>query len=244
MARAGLSTATVVEAAADLADEAGWDRLTLSAVAKRFRVADASLYSHVQGLADVRAQIATRSALEFADRIAMAVAGRSGQAALVAFAGAYRDFARAHPGRYAATQVQLSPEATTASAGHRRIIEVTHALLRGYGLTEPAATDAARLLHSAFHGFVSLETAGGFGQARDLDASWRQAVAGLHVCLIHWPALAARGPQPAGRPGRPAGDERGAADDRPRLRTLNRRQHAELVSAHPAGFSQENDGPP
>ena len=39
---------------------------------------------------------------------------------------------------------------------------MTRAILRGYHLPEPDETDAVRLLHSTFHGFTTLEAAGGF----------------------------------------------------------------------------------
>jgi hypothetical protein len=114
------------------------------------------------------------------------VAGRSGHAALSAFADAYRAFATEHPGRYAATRFPVSPERLAESAGAARIMELCYALLRGYELPEPAATDAVRLLRSTFHGFSDLEVAGGFMADRSLDASWRQAVDALHHILSNW----------------------------------------------------------
>ena len=54
MPRAGLSTASVIEAAADLADEIGYDALTLTALATRLGVAVPSLYKHVSGLEALR----------------------------------------------------------------------------------------------------------------------------------------------------------------------------------------------
>ncbi len=51
MARAGLTADRVVEAAADLADEVGFENVTLSALARRFGVKDASRDSrHVKNL--------------------------------------------------------------------------------------------------------------------------------------------------------------------------------------------------
>ena len=47
MPRAGLSTEIVVAEAADIADDVGWDELTLAAVAARFGVAAPSLCEHV-----------------------------------------------------------------------------------------------------------------------------------------------------------------------------------------------------
>ncbi|MEV0563077.1 WHG domain-containing protein [Dactylosporangium sp. NPDC050588] len=184
MRRAGLTTDLVTRAAADLADEAGLDGVTVSAVARHFGVKDASLYSHVRGLRDLRSRVALLAAAEFADLLGPAVAGRSGRDALVAFADAYRGYARAHPGRYAALQAPVDPAADVSAA--RKGIELTYGMLRGYGLEEPDATDAVRLLRSTLHGFVDLEARGGFNDPRDVDASWRRTVAALHVLLIHW----------------------------------------------------------
>ena len=190
MRRAGLTADLVTRAAADLADEVGLDAVTVSAVARHFGVKDASLYSHVRGLADLRARVALLAAAEFADLLGPAVAGRSGRAALVAFADAYRDYARAHPGRYAAMQqpvdVPVDPAAVAGVAGSRRGIELIYGMLRGYGLGEPDATDAVRLLRSTLHGFVDLERRGGFNDPRDVESSWRRAVAAMHLLLSRW----------------------------------------------------------
>ncbi|GHG65293.1 TetR/AcrR family transcriptional regulator [Streptomyces griseocarneus] len=186
MARAGLTAERVVRAAADLADEVGFDNITVSALARSFGVKDASLYSHVKNVRDLRTRVAVLAAGELADRIGAAVAGRAGKDALAAFAGAYRDFALERPGRYAATQIQLDPAAVAESPGHLRNVEYTYGMLRAYGLSEPDLTDAVRLLRSTFHGFVSLESTGGFGHSRDVRASWDRSVDALHTLLEHW----------------------------------------------------------
>lgn len=194
MARAGLTAGRITKAAADLADEAGFGNVTVSALARRFGVADASLYSHVRNLQELRTRVAVLAARELAGALTPAVAGRSGREALVAFAGAYRAFALAHPGRYAATQIQLPAETVTQSPGHLQVIETTYATLRAYRLAEPDLTDAVRLLRSAVHGFVSLESSGGFGHPRDISASWDRAVGALAHLLAHWPAAPAATP--------------------------------------------------
>jgi AcrR family transcriptional regulator len=184
--RVGLTRDALVAAAAELADEIGFEHVTLAALAKRFGVRDASLYAHVRGLADLREQVALLALDQWADELGTAVAGRSAHAALTAFADAYRHFATAHPGRYAATRAPLAPEVAAQSAGAARIIELCYALLRGYDLEEPDATDAVRLLRSTFHGFSDLEVSGEFMAARDLDTSWRRAIDALHRTLTDW----------------------------------------------------------
>jgi AcrR family transcriptional regulator len=189
MARAGLSTGRLTRAAADMADEVGFEKVTVSALARRFGVKDASLYSHVKNMQDLRTRVAVLALAELADRVAAALAGRAGKEALVAFACAYRDYAKEHPGRYTAAQLRLDPETAAASAAGRHA-EMARAILRGYALPEPDQTDAVRLLGSVFHGYVTLETAGGFDHSRAsraVDASWLRTLDALDALLRNWP---------------------------------------------------------
>ncbi|MFG1947218.1 TetR/AcrR family transcriptional regulator [Nonomuraea sp. NPDC048826] len=189
MARAGLTADKVTLAGAELADEVGLGRVTMSAVARRLGVKDASLYVHVRGLEDLRGRIALLAADEKTIRIAEATAGRAGKDALVAFANAWREYARAHPGRYAATQapIPIDPELVARAPGPRRAIELTCSMLRAYALDEPDLTDAVRLVRSTLHGFVSLEAAGAFRHARPAESSWVRSLDALHALLERWP---------------------------------------------------------
>ncbi|MEV6945048.1 TetR-like C-terminal domain-containing protein [Streptomyces sp. NPDC051172] len=187
MARAGLTTERVVRAGAELADELGFDQVTVSELARRFDVKVASLYSHVNSSQDLKTQIALFALEELADLAADAVAGRAGKDALIAFADAYRDYGRQHPGRAAAARLRLDPETAAASAGVRHA-RMTRAILRGYDLAEPDQTHAVRLLGSVFHGYSSLETAGGFSHsAPDSQESWTRILDALDALLRNWP---------------------------------------------------------
>lgn len=187
MARAGLTPDRLAAAAADLADEVGFENVSLSALARHFNVKDASLYSHVRNLHDLRTRVALLAGGELIDRIAAAVAGRAGKDALAAFAGAYRGYALEHPGRYAATQIRIDQSLIAGTPALRRTAEITYGMLRAYGLEEPDLTDAVRLLRSTFHGYCALESTGGFGAPRDVQRSWDRAIDALHVALDNWP---------------------------------------------------------
>ncbi|GGV40254.1 WHG domain-containing protein [Streptomyces griseoflavus] len=187
MARGRLSPERLTRAGAELADEVGFEQVTVSEVARRFDVKVASLYSHLKNSHDLKTRIALLALEELADRAAEALAGRSGKDALTALANVYRDYAREHPGRYAAAQFRLAPEAAAASAGVRHA-RMTRALLRGYDLTEPDQTHAVRLLGSVFHGYVSLEMGGGFSHsAPDTQETWTRVLDALDALLRNWP---------------------------------------------------------
>jgi AcrR family transcriptional regulator len=191
MPRAGLSTAAVVAAAAEIADAEGLDRLTLARVAAAAGVRTPSLYNHVESLADVRRGVALLALRDLADALRDAAVGRAGDDALAAMAGAYREYARAHPGRYAATQhapAEGDDEMRAAAAG---AVDVVLAILRGYGLEGDDAIHAARAVRSALHGFVALEAGGGFGIPVDLDESYSRMVGtlarGIRDAPTTWP---------------------------------------------------------
>lgn len=79
MVRAGLSTERLIRAGAELADEVGFDQVTVSALARRFDVKVASLYSHLKNSQDLKTRIALFALEELADRVSAALAGRRRQ---------------------------------------------------------------------------------------------------------------------------------------------------------------------
>lgn len=186
MPRAGLNAERVVDAAASLIDDSGWEQLSLAALAKQVGVAAPSLYKHIGSLEDLRRRLAARAVDELGVALARAAAGRSGPDALAATAGAYRSYARRFPGRYAATI--RAPEAGDERhlAASEAVLGVVLAVLEGYGITGDDAVDGARFLRSALHGFITLEQAGGFGLPRDLDHSFERLVDGLDRALRAW----------------------------------------------------------
>ncbi|MGW0787947.1 TetR/AcrR family transcriptional regulator [Streptomyces sp. NPDC002911] len=199
MARAGLTAERLTQAGAELADEVGFDKVTVAALARQFGVKDASLYSHLKNSQDLKTRIALLALAELADRVAAALAGRAGKDALEAFANAYRDYAREHPGRYAAAQLRLDAEAAAASAGVRHA-QMTRAILRGYDLTEPDQTHAVRLLGSVFHGYISLEAGGSFSHSSPgTQETWSRVLDALDALLRNWPASEPPGPSGSNR---------------------------------------------
>ncbi|MDO8213847.1 TetR-like C-terminal domain-containing protein [Conexibacter sp. CPCC 206217] len=177
MARAGLTPAAVVDAAAALADADGLDALTLARLAAALGVRTPSLYSHVGGLDDLRRRLGARGAAELAEVVGGAAVGKARGDALRAAADAYRAYALAHPGTYLALQQPPDPDDPDAVAAGSAAVGVFAALLSGYGLEGSDAIHAIRGVRSALHGFVAIETSGGFGMAEEVDESFARLVA-------------------------------------------------------------------
>jgi AcrR family transcriptional regulator len=173
----------VVALAVAIADGDGLDAVTLARVAAEAGVRPPSLYNHVAGREDLVRAIALIGIRELGAAMQAAAVGRAGDDALRAAAGAYRAYAHAHPGRYAAAMraPAAGDEALAAAAAETAATVAT--LLRAWTLPEEEMVHAVRAVRSGLHGFVALEADGGFGLPVDREASFDRLVAALAAGL-------------------------------------------------------------
>jgi AcrR family transcriptional regulator len=185
MPRSGLNTEVVVDAAARLADAEGLYNLTLKRLAADLDVRPPSLFSHVDGLADLRRQLQLRALREMTARIGRAAIGRAGDEAVLAAATAARQFAHEHPGLYAASLGAPPAHDGELNTAAEQFIGIFFDAMRQYGFHDAEALHAVRGLFSTIHGFIMLEHAGNFGMPVDVDESFRwlieRYIASLHA---------------------------------------------------------------
>ena|ERR1700742_5011382 len=170
MPRAGLSRPDVIAAAAELADEVGFQELTMGLLAQRLGIRTPSLYKHVTDLADLRHGVAVVAMNEVGEELRDALQGRSGREALTVMATTIRSYASAHPARYAAangTRV-TGPDDPLLIAGIR-VVDSIAAALRGYGIADSEMVHAIRTIRSTIHGFALLQQTEGFQYREDPD---------------------------------------------------------------------------
>ncbi len=186
MPRAGLSEDRVVGEAERFADEGGLANMTLAALAVRLGVRQPSLYKHIDGLPALQRSISVRAKVELADVLGRAAVGRSGGEAIGSMARAYRRWALDHPGRYEAAQWAPEPGDEEDEAASLAVVQICADVLSAYDLRGDDAIDAIRAIRSMLHGFVALESGGGFGLPVDIDRSFDRLVGGLVVAIAHW----------------------------------------------------------
>lgn len=193
MARAKLNRETVLTAAADMADREGFDAITVSALARHLGVQPASLYSHVRDRAAVLDGVHELALGELADRIGAAIAGRSGRQALIGFADAHRDYAREHPGRWAAMERPATRETVRSDAANR-LVSLMWAVFRGYELPEPELVHVTRFVGATINGFLALQKVEAFDhRSPEVDVSWARAIDAIDAVLRRWPGQGEEG---------------------------------------------------
>jgi len=184
MAKRRLNPAVVVAEAALLVDEQGRDELSLGGLAERLGVQPSALYNHVDGIDDLRHELAVLATTNLADALRAALVARSGTEAVRAISGAHRRFAHEHPGQYASTLLPPVDRGDDLATAQEAVTDLFVLLMQSSGLEGDDAVHTARLVRSALHGFVSLESIEALTQPQDRDLSFERLV---DMLLAHLP---------------------------------------------------------
>jgi AcrR family transcriptional regulator len=181
--RQGLDAERVVEEAVRIANAEGLAAVTLARVAAALGVRAPSLYNHVASHEALLRAIALRGLDELGDALRRAAVGRARADALVAVAHAYRVYAHAHPGCFAATVAAPASSDREVEQAAAEVVAVIAAVVDSWGIEDDDAIHAVRTTRSALHGFVTIEAAGGFGALVDRDDSFDRVVQTLAAGL-------------------------------------------------------------
>jgi len=176
MPRAGLNAAAIIDAAAILADEIGFDSLTLAVLSQRLNIKPPSLYKHLDGLSSIRRGIALRGLREMNTQLMQAIVGVDNSDAILAIAHAYWQFSRQHPGVYQAVVcVPHDADADIAAATDVQI-GLVGAVLGGRQLQGDRLQHSIRSFRSLLQGFAMLDAAGAFDDSPSREDTLIEAV--------------------------------------------------------------------
>ena len=168
--KVGLDKKTIIEAAANMADERGIANVTLKVLATELGVKSPSLYKHFSGgLDELSKELMLYGWRLLEADITRAAIGKSKDNAVRAICLAYREFVAKHKGVFEAMQwynMYQSEEHLQASQG---TLTVLFQVLEAYGVTDEQKIHIARMLRGFLQGFSTIESHGGFGNLTPLD---------------------------------------------------------------------------
>lgn len=162
----------LVAVASEIANRNGLDQLSMNDIALALGVRTPSLYSHVEGLDEVKRLIALSGLAAFDQFLTREALGKSTAEAVKAVAHGVRNFARANPGVYAAFLPTPGKGDREWNAAKDRVTDTFLRVLKGYGFDRDAEIHAMRGLRSLVHGFVSLELSGALKNPVDREESF------------------------------------------------------------------------
>lgn len=147
----------VIQAASDIADTEGLNRLSLKVVAERLNIRTPSLYNHIDSLDDLLREAAHRGMRTMNEQMMHAAIGSSGDTAIKAVSIAYFRYTIAHPGIYEIIQWANwhGNSETTAILGNYKALLLK--LIVSCEFKTQETDGILSLLMSMLHGYSTLE---------------------------------------------------------------------------------------
>ncbi|GAB4435824.1 MAG: TetR/AcrR family transcriptional regulator [Turneriella sp.] len=183
--RHGLNRDALLNAAVEIGDRDGFAAITVGTLAARLKIKPPSLYKHVAGIDDIVDGIGIRGANLLAAELHPLRDGKNPTKALLYACESYRTFAARNPTYYAALQPAMARRSPAFQHAAGELLKVIFALVSDLGIPQRDLVHVVRALRSMLHGFVSLESVGGFGMPEDIDTSFRQMVRKFLVACQH-----------------------------------------------------------
>ena len=164
--KVGLDKDIILQTVAKMADENGISSVTLKSLAAELGIKSPSLYKHFSGgLDELNKELMLYGWHTLEKEMIMSAVGKAKDDAILSICHTYRKFALEHTGVSEAMQwynMYSSDEALNATEG---IISVLFQVLAAYELTEEQKVHTVRTLRGFLHGFSSIESHRGFGNA-------------------------------------------------------------------------------
>lgn len=168
--KAGLDKKTIIETAANMANELGITNVTLKMLANELGIKSPSLYKHFSGgLDELNKELLLYGWRSLESEITKSAIGKSKDDAIIAICNAYRNFVNCHKGLFEAMQwynMYQSDEHLQATQG---TVDILFQVLEAYGLNEEQKVHCVRMLRGFLQGFSAIESHGGFGNPIPLN---------------------------------------------------------------------------
>jgi len=167
MPKMHLTKTGILDAALSLAEQHGYEAVTMANIARSLTIKPPSLYNHFKNLEEIKQAMAEASQKQLYE----ALKGTEQTAQpMLSLAKAYVTFANTNPGLYAASLPGGNGEYANA------LVQLVGAALQSYELENEKKIHAIRGFRSMLHGFVDLINRDGFKLDVGLEASLEEVV--------------------------------------------------------------------
>lgn len=171
MPRQGLTRETIVQIAALLVEEEGYENLTLHKLAAKLNIKPASLYTHIKGIDELYESLGYLALSQLSAKILDVLKEKDRGEALRAVAVSYYGYAKHNPEMYRIImKVPHSNSEKLVEAG-RNVKSILFEILSQYTKEQSEIIYYSRYYHSILHGFISLEQTGFFDEGFSAETS-------------------------------------------------------------------------
>ena len=158
----GLNKEIIVDAAKELIEQDGVSTFSMRKLAEKLSVKTASLYAHIESMNALFTEIGLAALKNQRDCLLHAVGEKHGDAAVMALAESYQQFASEHAELYRFILQMPSGDDAILKEAAAMTAEPFMRVLADFHLTEEQRMHWQRVLRGSMHGFVSVKQAGYF----------------------------------------------------------------------------------
>ena len=172
MGRIGVDVDKITETAAKIANEAGYENITLKMIADELGIKTPSLYNHIDGLEDVKRLLMIYGWKQMEERMIQSAIGVAGYDAIKAGCYAFYEYATENPGVFNAMlwynkfQNEDTMEATSG------LFVVLFKITFSLNISEENCNHIIRTLRGFLEGFSLLVNNGAFGNPISIAESF------------------------------------------------------------------------
>ncbi|TGL57957.1 TetR/AcrR family transcriptional regulator [Leptospira ognonensis] len=171
-----LNRETILEASFALANQIGYENLSMKLIADQLEIRPPSLYNHIDDIAVVKIEIAGMALKKLASHLKEAVEEKTKttedkQKIFRMLIFAYREFAKSNRGVYAAVLPSAEKHDVQMEAS-KEIISICMQTMDLGPVLDSSGVHKIRILRASLHGFVSLEAAEGFGLPESVEETF------------------------------------------------------------------------
>lgn len=147
----------VIQAASDIADERGLNKLSLKAVAEKLNIKTPSLYNHIACLDDLLRAVAHNGMRKMNEKMKQAAIGAVGVTAIKAVSVEYLNYMIEHPGVYETIQWATWHGTDETTAIFDDYLSLLTTLVKSCSFDQSKTNDILNMLTGIIHGYTTLQ---------------------------------------------------------------------------------------
>lgn len=174
MTRAGLDKNTIVEKAAQLANQIGLENIQLKTLAESLNIQSPSLYNHIKGLDDLHHELMLYGWRKMEEKMleVSAEVGDNGYVAWEAICRAFYSYATENPGVFSAMLWYNKYHDNETQKVTERLFSTCFQITSALGISEDNCNHLIRTFRAFLEGYCLLVNNGSFGHELSVEDSF------------------------------------------------------------------------
>lgn len=172
MSRADIAKSVIINKAVELANEIGFEKVTLKLLASNLNIKPPSLYNHINGLEDLQKEVMLYGWKQLEERVIEAAIGVTGYDALESMGRAFYKYSTENPGVFDAMLWYNKFQSDEMQDATKRIFSVIYKIFSTLNISQENCDHLIRTYRAFLEGYILLVNNNAFGHPLSIEDSF------------------------------------------------------------------------